>query len=136
MYYAADNGEDFDAAIAFFTVGWIIVLLFVWSVCAAVAGFIAFERQRSFWLFFATTFFFLGPIGVGFALIAPRGEMDRLPPAAPPPPERKITRGRRRFMCVCCGAKADIPDATTTYECWQCATTLTVKPKATTASEG
>jgi DNA-directed RNA polymerase subunit RPC12/RpoP len=130
MNYAADNGEDFGAAFAFFTIGWILFLLFVWSICALVAGFIASDRQRSFWLFFVTTFFFLGPIGVGFALIAPRGEMDRLPPA-PVPAKRPIADGRQRFTCPRCGAESDLPNADTSYECWRCGEVRKVKPRVT-----
>jgi hypothetical protein len=46
------------------------MLLFMWPVCAFVAGAIASDRLRSFLGFAAVTFFFLGPLGPALALLA------------------------------------------------------------------
>lgn len=111
----------------------ILILLFVWLASAIVAAFIAMYRERDPVVFFLATFFFLGPLGVGFALIAPRGgEMDRWP--IPPLTEtRKIADGRRRFVCPRCGAESDIPNASTSYDCWRCGEHRTVKAKSSAA---
>jgi DNA-directed RNA polymerase subunit RPC12/RpoP len=74
------------------------------------------------------TFFFLGPLGVGVALLATHGEMDRLPPS---PPKRKVAEGRQRFTCPRCGADNDLPNANTSYDCWRCGEHRNVKPKVT-----
>jgi hypothetical protein len=49
---------------------------FAWLICAIVAAFIAGSRRRSSFGWFFATFFILGPLGVGFALIAPRGDVE------------------------------------------------------------
>lgn len=134
MNDTTDSGEGFGSALAFLAFGPFFVILFVWLICAAVAGFIAMDRDRSGIGFFLATFFFLGPLGVGVALLATRGEMDRLPPPPPPapaPPKRPIPDGRRRFMCPRCGAESDIKDTDTSYKCWRCGEQCTVKPKVT-----
>jgi DNA-directed RNA polymerase subunit RPC12/RpoP len=111
-----------------------IVLFVVWIISALVAGFIAEGRGRSFGGFFAVTFFFLGPLGPGFALLAAR-EYNGVPLGAPPPPlpepeKRKVADGRRRFSCPRCGADNDIPETDTSYDCWRCAEHRAVKPRA------
>jgi DNA-directed RNA polymerase subunit RPC12/RpoP len=118
-----DDGSGFGAVLAFLTLGPIFFILFVWLICAVVAGLIAESRGRSGFGFFAVTFFFLGPLGPGFALLAAR-EVNGVPVGPPPPPtpseKRKVVDGRRRFTCPRCGAENDIPDADTTYDCWRC----------------
>jgi DNA-directed RNA polymerase subunit RPC12/RpoP len=78
------------------------------------------------------TFFFLGPLGVGFALLANRAELDN----AHVPPRRKVGEGRQRFVCPRCGAENDVPNADTSYDCWRCGEHRNVNPKVTTAKKG
>jgi DNA-directed RNA polymerase subunit RPC12/RpoP len=129
MNYAADNNEDFGTALAFLGLAPIGFILFAWLITAFVAGLIAQDRGRSFAGFFFATLFFLGPFGVGVALLATRAELDH----AYLPPKRKVAEGRQRFSCPRCGADSDIPNADTTYECWQCGEVRKVKPKTTAA---
>ncbi len=112
-----------------------MLIFFVWLLPAVVAALIAASRDRDALGFFLATFFFLGPLGVGFALIAPHGGMDplRLPSSAPE--NRKVAEGRQRFNCPCCGADNDIPNADTSYDCWRCGEHRKVKPKLTTADQ-
>ncbi|MCV7080253.1 hypothetical protein, partial [Mycolicibacterium insubricum] len=49
----------------------------LWGISAAVAGLIANDRERNPWAFAAITFFFLGPLGVGLAILAPHGVVER-----------------------------------------------------------
>jgi DNA-directed RNA polymerase subunit RPC12/RpoP len=125
MNYAADNQEDFGAALAFLGFLPFVILFLTWLVSAIVAGVIAEERGRSGFGFAAATFFFLGPLGVGVALLATRGEVDRLPPTE----RRKVADGRQRFICPRCGAENDIPESDTSYDCWRCGEHRSVKPK-------
>jgi hypothetical protein len=123
-------------AFLFFT-----LMLIAWLVCAAVAGIIATARERSFWGFAAVTFFFLGPLGPGFALIATHGavENERFLQAAraadSQPDRRKIAEGRQRFICPRCGAENDIPNADTSYACWRCSEHRKVTPKVAKSGE-
>jgi len=128
MNEAANNGEDIGTALAFLGLLPLIILFLVWFISALVAGAIAYVRERGFWGFFLATFFFLGPLGVGFALLATHGEMDQRPPAKP---KRPVADGRQRFTCPRCGAESDIPNADTSYECWQCGEVRKVKPRVT-----
>lgn len=126
MNNGANNEGDVGTAFAFLGLIPLIVLFLVWFISAAVAAIIAMERNRSPVLFGLCTFFFLGPIGVGIALLATRGELDQLPPSAKP----KVAAGRRRFTCPRCLADNDIPDADSSYDCWRCNEHRNVKPKA------
>jgi DNA-directed RNA polymerase subunit RPC12/RpoP len=126
MDNGTNSGEDFGTALAFLGLFPLLVMFLVWLISAVVAGAIADNRDRSGVGFALATFFFLGPLGVGVALLATRGEMDRLPPVAA---RRKVVDGRQRFTCPRCGAENDIPDTDTTYECWRCAEVRTVKPR-------
>jgi hypothetical protein len=56
--------------------GALIMVLLIWAVSAFVAGIIASDRKRSGLPFAAVTFFFLGPLGPGFALLATNGELE------------------------------------------------------------
>jgi DNA-directed RNA polymerase subunit RPC12/RpoP len=131
MDNTTDNSDELLAGLIF--AGLLpFILAFLLLLCwALVAGFIAQERDRSFWGFFLATFFVLGPLGVGIALLATRGEMDRLPPSEP---KRKVVEGRQRFVCPRCGAESDIPNADTTYNCWRCGEHRKVKPKVIATS--
>ena len=122
--------HDSDASWALLGSGLLplFILFFVWLVSAIVAAVIADHRGRSGGGFFAVTFFFLGPLGPGFALLAPR-ELNGMPVGAPE--KRQISDGRRRFFCPRCGAENDIPDADKSYDCWRCGEHRTVKAKVT-----
>ena len=129
MNESTDSGEDLGAALAFLGLLPLFILFLVWFISAIVAGAIADSRGRSGFGFALATFFFLGPLGVGFALVAARGEMDWLPPS---PLKRKVAEGRQRFTCPRCGADNDIPNADTSYDCWRCGEHRKVKPKVST----
>jgi DNA-directed RNA polymerase subunit RPC12/RpoP len=133
---ASDSGAGW--AILGLSLGPLILLFVVWVACAAVAGAIAEGRGRSFAGFFAVTFFFLGPLGPGFALLAGREykgvPIGPLPPRSVDPERRKVADGRRRFTCPRCGADNDIPEADTSYDCWRCNEHRAVKPRATKKS--
>jgi DNA-directed RNA polymerase subunit RPC12/RpoP len=103
-------------------------MIVYWFVCGITAGVIADYRNRNGIGFFFATLFFLGPLGIAVAMLAPRGELDRLPSA----PKRKIAEGRQRFTCPRCGADNDLSNADTSYDCWRCGEHRNVKPKATT----
>lgn len=129
-----DDSDTGDIGWALFGIGLVplFLLFFFWVVSACVAAAIASDRGRSFGGWFAVTFFFLGPLGPGFALLAQR-ELNGVPvgPSRPPQVEKKreVAAGRRRFVCPRCGAENDIPDADTSYDCWRCAEHRAVKPK-------
>jgi DNA-directed RNA polymerase subunit RPC12/RpoP len=126
-----DSGGDFLAGLALLGLLPILPILFVWFSTAFVAGLIAVSREHSFWGFFFATFFFLGPLGVGVALLATRGELDY----AHVPPMRKVAEGRQRFICPRCGAESDISYTDTPYDCWCCGEHRKVKPKVSTGSK-
>jgi len=108
------------------------VLLFLWIITAVVACLIADHRGRSALGFFFATLFFLGPLGVGVALLAGREQngvpVERLPRLLPPPEKRPVHAGRRRFTCPRCAAENDIPATDTSYDCWRCDEHRPVKP--------
>lgn len=133
MNNAADNGENFGTALAFFGLFPIFVVFLVWFICAVIAAAIAADRNRSSLGFFCLTFFLLGTLGVAVAVLATRGEMDSLPPA---PEKRKVAEGRQRFVCPRCGAENDQPNADTSYDCWRCGEHRAVKPKVAPPEEG
>jgi DNA-directed RNA polymerase subunit RPC12/RpoP len=122
MNYLADSGAEITPW-AFVSLVPLLILFFVWFISAVVAALIAADRNHNPVLFGLCTFFFLGPLGVGFALIAP----DQTPQ------KRPVPDGRRRFICPRCGADSDIPDADTSYDCWRCGEVRKVKAKATAA---
>ncbi|KXO89815.1 hypothetical protein AXK56_06555 [Tsukamurella pulmonis] len=119
--------DDVDAAFATLTTTTLVVLVAVWFISATVAAMIAEHRGRSIAAFFFVTFFFLGPLGPGFALIAPREFRGRPVPAGSND-VRPVAEGRRRFTCPRCGAANDVPDAETAYDCWQCAEHRAIRP--------
>jgi DNA-directed RNA polymerase subunit RPC12/RpoP len=119
-------GEELAKAISDLIRASFWAALVYWVLSAFIAGLIAQDRGRSFFGFFATLFF-LGPLGVGFALLANRSELDY----AHVPLKRKVAEGRQRFTCPRCGAESDIPDTDTSYDCWRCGEHRKVKPKAT-----
>ena len=79
----------------------LIILLFVWGISALVAGAVASDRERSFLGFAVITFFFLGPLGPGFALVAAHGQIEKVQ-------LRRASEAdpfRQRFTCPRCRAK-------------------------------
>lgn len=120
--------DDIESTFTSLTTSALIVAVAVWFISAITAAMIAEQRGRSVAAFFFVTFFFLGPLGPGFALIAPREDRGR--PARPrrDTSERPVAEGRRRFTCPRCGAANDIPEAEGTYDCWRCAEHRTVRP--------
>jgi DNA-directed RNA polymerase subunit RPC12/RpoP len=102
----------------------LFVLLIVWGVSAIVAGAIASDRERSFFGFAVVTFFFLGPLGPGFALIAAPGWIEE-------PTIFEVAEGRRRFVCPRCCAENDIPKADASFNCWRCSEHRKVKAAGT-----
>jgi DNA-directed RNA polymerase subunit RPC12/RpoP len=128
MNNAASDSEDFGTALAFLGFLPFVLMFIVWFICAVAAAAVAADRDRSSIGFFCLTFFLLGPLGVAVAVLATRGELDRLPPSEP---KRKVAEGRQRFTCPRCGAESDIPNADTSYDCWRCGEHRKVKPKVT-----
>jgi DNA-directed RNA polymerase subunit RPC12/RpoP len=122
----------------------LFIVLFVWGISAFVAGLIATDRDRSFFGWAAVTFFFLGPLGPGFALVAPHGRIEKMQlkaareadPLPGQPKQSNVAEGRQRFTCPRCHAQSDVPNADTSYECWQCGETRKVKPKVAKPAEG
>lgn len=53
------------------------LVLIVWAISGVIAGLIATDKERSFWSFALVTFFFLGPIGPGVAMLAQHGAVQR-----------------------------------------------------------
>lgn len=124
-----ENTDDFAIDFAALLAGPAIIVVAVWLISAFTAEIIAESRGRSSLAFFFATFFFLGPLGPGFALVAPREYQGRpVPPARAPSDIRPVMEGRRRFTCPRCGAANDILQADTSYDCWQCAEHRTVRP--------
>lgn len=121
--------DSFDPIVVLGPLVFGVLVLLVWLIPAIVAGVIADRRGRSGIGFALATFFFLGPFGVGVALLATRGELDSPPWSAA---RRKLARGRRRYLCDRCGAISDILVATvvTDAECWRCGEHWTVEPKS------
>jgi DNA-directed RNA polymerase subunit RPC12/RpoP len=107
----------------------LFVLLIVWLVSAIVAATIAYGREQSAWTWGVVTFLFLGPIGPGFALIAPHGAVEDAQVLGRPDSQPKTPEGRRHFVCPRCVADNYIPEADTSYECWRCSEHRRVKPK-------
>ena len=107
----------------------LFILLLVWLISAGVAAAVAYHRGRSAWGFFAVTFFFLGPLGPGVALLAQR-EDEGVPVVATVSARSRPASGRRRFLCQRCGAENDVPNASKVYDCWRCNGHYAVKPVA------
>ena len=56
---------------------WMLLWLAVWGVSAVGAGVVAHERELNVLAYFVVTLLFLGPLGPGFALIAPHGRIEK-----------------------------------------------------------
>lgn len=133
MLAADDSGKDFGSALLFLGLAPFFIVFFVWLICAVVAGLIAQTRARSGVGFALATFFLLGPLGVGFALIAPRGDVEEQLLQLRIEKRRGVAEGRQRFICPRCGVENDIPNADTSYDCWRCSEHRTVKAKVAAA---
>ena len=55
----------------------LVLVLIIWGISAFAAAVIAGDRGRSGLGFAVVTFFFLGPLGPGFALLATHGDIER-----------------------------------------------------------
>jgi ribosomal protein S27E len=83
---------------------YIVTLIVVWLISAAVAAGVAPRERRP--EFFLLTLFFLGPLGVGFAAVAV--------PREPAPP------GRWRIVCPRCVAPQYARMGAHEFDCWRC----------------
>jgi hypothetical protein len=125
--------------IVFLRVGdMLTVLTVMWILSTAAAAVIANDRGRSGIAFGVVTFFCLGPLGPGFALIATHGRIERMQlqaawAADPRTGQRTIAEGRRRCVCPQCGAENDIPLAEMGYDCWRCSISWKLERKAAEA---
>jgi hypothetical protein len=108
-------------------VSYIVTIILVWVICAAVASAVAPPgRQLEF---FFLSLLIIGPLGVGFAAVA----MPREPVTVMP--------GRKRVVCPRCVAAQYIGNGVEVFTCWRCDQHVVVddgrsvkaasKPKAT-----
>ena len=112
-----NNSGNNNPVEAIFT-SYFIAIIVAWVLLALVASYVAPDRRG--WTFFWTTLLFLGPLGLMAALIAqprPRAQW------------RPLADGRRRIVCVRCGAEQDALETETEFECWQCGEVKHVQPK-------
>lgn len=56
---------------------WVLLWLVIYGVCAVGAALVANERELSVPMYAIITLLFLGPLGPGFALIAPHGRIEK-----------------------------------------------------------
>ncbi|MEO3761222.1 hypothetical protein ABGB19_23455 [Mycobacterium sp. B14F4] len=99
------NGNEDPLDVGSFLGAYVGFIVVVWIISAVVASGIApLKRQLEFFLL---TVFFLGPLGVGFAAVAP----DRYVQGV---------AGRLRYMCPRCGAPQYVDADKDKFECWQC----------------
>lgn len=89
------------------------LIAFLWGICALIAAGVA-PRGRQL-EFFLLTALILGPLGVGFASVAP-------PPAVSLP-------GRLHFFCPRCAASnyAEVNDGE--FDCWRCNQNIEIQPR-------
>ena len=84
------------------------MLLFLWvvvyGICGAVAAFVSPPPDRLRW--FLLTFFFLGPLGVGFAAVAPAYLRKR--------------SDAWQYACERCGEFQNVSHGTKSADCWRC----------------
>jgi hypothetical protein len=97
-----------SGALAFF-LGNVVIALLVWILVfgflGAIAAIVAPPRRRL--RFFVLTFCFLGPLGIGFAAVAP------------PVPLPKVDESWE-FQCDRCSAWQNVGWGEKTAECWRC----------------
>jgi hypothetical protein len=91
-----------------FVAGNLLLALVLWFLIFGFFGFIAMTvappSHRLRW--FLLTLFFLGPLGIGFAAIAPV--------------ETPAVKGTWQFRCERCGTLQNVPHDTKTADCWRC----------------
>ena len=63
---------------------YLLLWLAIWGLCALGAAIVANERELRVALYFFITLLFLGPLGPGFALVAPHGRIEKSQLAAIP----------------------------------------------------
>ena len=63
---------------------WMLLWLAIWGVSAVAAAIVAHERELNVPAYAVITLLFLGPLGPGFALIAPHGRIEKSQLAAVP----------------------------------------------------
>jgi hypothetical protein len=97
-----DNFDLPDLALGWLTL--IFIWLVVFGVLATIAALVAPEGRRG--TFFLLTFFILGPLGVGFASVAPAR-----------PPRAKVSW---HYSCEKCGAIQNVEHGTKTADCYRC----------------
>jgi ribosomal protein S27E len=85
-------------------VGYIVVAVIVWVLCAAVAAAAAPRGRQA--EFCCLTLLILGPLGVGFAAVA-----------VPREPEMP---GRKRVVCPRCAAAEYVATGVDEFTCWRC----------------
>jgi ribosomal protein S27AE len=80
------------------------VFVIFWLLSAIIAGGSAPRRRRLD--FFVLSLLFLGPLGIGFALVAQ--------------PREPVMSGRLRYECPRCAAAQYVPKEDDSFECWRC----------------
>jgi hypothetical protein len=85
-------------------IGALLVWLMVFGFFGAIAAIVAPPRRRL--RFFLLTLFFLGPLGIGFASIAP--------------PVLPKVKDAWQYECERCGAWQNVPYDATSADCWRC----------------
>ena len=82
----------------------LLLWIVVFGICGAVAAFVGPPPDRIRW--FVLTVFFLGPVGVGFAAVAPahlRKQSDAW-----------------QYACERCGEFQNVAHGTKSADCWRC----------------
>ena len=123
------NNDTDDANLGAFLLGLpLAVIVIGWLIVGIVAAVVApKDRQGTFLLI---TLFFLGPLGIAAAAIAqPRVPLDVHVV------ERPRKEGRIRHMCPRCGAKTDLLDVATGFDCWRCSQHYKLTPPVVPATK-
>ncbi len=107
-------GDHFDPTAFLLTnlITLLVVWLLIYGICGGVAALVAPQGRRL--TFFFITLFFLGPLGVGFASIAP----TRAP----------YREDAWRFRCDVCGALQNVEHNAESAECYECGESLFQSP--------
>jgi Zn finger protein HypA/HybF involved in hydrogenase expression len=84
--------------------GYTVGIIIAWVICAFFAAMFAPPGRAS--EFFLLSLLVLGPLGVGFAAIAP--------------PREAAVRGRQRFVCPRCVAIQYVEIGAHAFTCWRC----------------
>lgn len=86
-----------------------LVVLIPVAIIWVLSGFVAAEEapKHRRLEFLVLTLVFLGPMGVGFAAVAP-------------PRPRRAPEGRRTYTCLRCDTRQHIGSTAMHFECWRC----------------